>query len=379
MPLGLYVHIPFCRSRCIYCDFYSTTLGEDVRHRYIEALGREMRRRQTTTPLTTLYIGGGTPSTLSPDEMEALFVQLRQHFNTSSLQEVTVEANPDDITPTYCQRLKEWGVNRVSLGVQTFHDPLLRFLRRRHTAEAARAAVERLAAADIHNLSIDLIFGLPGQNITTWQNDLHEALSLPITHLSAYSLIYEAGTPLTRLRDRGEISEADEQLSLDMFQQLIDRTVEAGMEHYEISNFARPGYRSRHNASYWNGSPYIGLGPGAHSYDGGTRRRANAPDITDYIRALLAGDDAPHTEEHLTPGERCDELIFTALRTCEGLSIALLTEHCGEHAANALLTAARPHIAQQHLQYDGHHLRLTRDGLFISDSILSDLMVGEEG
>ncbi len=371
---GLYIHVPFCQSRCIYCDFYSTTYGADWRESYLAALCSEMafrRHEADGKPLHTLYIGGGTPSCLGGDGIRRIMAAVRKNFLLSKEAEITVEANPDDVSEEFCRSLAGVGVNRVSLGVQTFNDAALKFLRRRHTGQQARMAVERLLAAGISNLSLDLIYGLPGQQLIDWESDVATALSLPLSHLSAYALMYEEGTRLHALREAGEIEEADEELSLAMFTHLMEATAAAGLEHYEISNFARSGLASRHNSAYWTGLPYIGLGPGAHSYDGKALRRCNDADLKAYVEAVA---DAPHTLENLSAEELCDERVFTSLRTRRGLELAALERDFGVARLAEIRKAARRHLADGLLEEAGGYLRLTRRGIFISNLVMSDLM-----
>lgn len=378
---GLYLHVPFCLSRCIYCDFYSTTAGVGEQQAYADAVAHELDIRLGDGPpptISTLYIGGGTPSILQPEVRRRLFRAVKSRVRLSPKAEITIEANPDDVTPEFCTELVGLGVNRVSLGVQTFDDSSLRLLRRRHTAAEAKRAVCRLAQHGIENISIDLIFGLPGQTLEQWRDNVSTALGLPIKHLSAYALMYEEGTPLTRLRDTGRLTETDEQTSLDMFEVLLDLTA-GRMEHYEISNYAYPGFRSRHNSAYWRSVPYIGIGPGAHSFDGKATRRANAAELKAYIAAATAGTDVPHADEHLTVSEQLDECIFTALRTSEGLDVSAVGQRFGRQWAKQLLDAARPHLKAGRLCFDrSMHLCLTRSGLYVSDSVMADLMCCED-
>ncbi len=380
---GLYVHIPFCASRCIYCDFYSTTRGEAERQRYVKALIAEMQARADEAPnrhLRTVYVGGGTPSTLSHAELSDLFAAIAENFVLDGDAEVTLEANPDDVTPQFAALLPRLGVNRVSLGIQTFNDDALRQLRRRHTAEQAVKAVERLHHV-VENISVDLIYGLPGQTLTDWQSQLERALTLPVSHLSAYALMYEEGTALTAMRDSGKVAEADEETSLSMFSCLMERTATAGFRHYEISNFARDGFASRHNSSYWSGMPYIGLGPGASSYDGKRMRRANSPSLSAYLAAFEATQfrtsaDVPSEIENLTEAALLDEAVFTALRTASGLNLSQFRQRFGEASERRLLALARRHLEAERLERVGDVLRLTRRGIFVSDDVMSDLMLG---
>lgn len=371
---GLYLHIPFCQRRCVYCDFYSTTGGAAERGRYVDALCRELAARaaEAARPrLSTVYLGGGTPSQLSPGELERLLRAVYNTFDVASDAEVTLEANPDDLTADYVAALSALPVNRVSLGVQTFDDDALHLLRRRHTGQQAEEAVERLAAAGVENLSLDLIYGLPGQTLPQWEADLDRALALPASHLSAYALIYETGTELWRMRLRGEVAEADEELSLSLFERLMDRTAEAGYAHYEISNFAREGRQARHNTAYWTGAAYIGCGPGAHSYDGQAVRRQNLPGLQAYV---AASPDVPCQTERLSTDERFNEFILTSLRMADGLDLDALAERFGQEARDEALRTARGHLAAGRLRRDGGRLRLTRKGLFVSDDVMSDFM-----
>lgn len=373
MKWGLYVHIPFCQSRCIYCDFYSTVGGSALRRRYVDALCAELRARRPDFPAEppgTVYIGGGTPSQLSAGELEQLFGAVEACCAPADGAEVTLEANPDDVTPAFAALLARLPVNRVSLGIQTFDDDLLRLLRRRHSAAQARTAVERLHSAGLSNLSIDLIYGLPGQTLKTWDADLDAAFALPVVHLSAYSLMYEDGTPLSRMLKEGRVAEADEELSRAMFGRLMDRCEQEGMEHYEISNFARPGFVSRHNSSYWAGIPYLGIGAAAHSFDG-RDRRFNLPDLQAY---MASPGNPPHEVETLTEDERADELVMTALRTRRGLSLSDFALRHGEVACRKLLADAAPHLRRGWLVNRDGRIALTRSGLFVSDTVMSDLM-----
>lgn len=372
-PTGLYIHVPFCEKRCVYCSFYSTVHGKEERDAFVRTLAKELAFRHNDAPISTLYFGGGTPSQLDDEEMEAVFSAIHRHCVLSPHAEITFEANPDDISQQKVVHLRQLGVNRISLGVQSFDDRRLSFLNRRHTAQQALDAIDILRTKGIENISIDLIFGLPGQQLADWNKELAQAFELPITHLSAYSLMYEKGTPLYYARERGAVKECDEETSLSMFQKLCTSAQCAGFEQYEISNFARPGYRSRHNSSYWHGIPYLGLGPGAHSYDGKNCRRVNDYSLRRYMEAERAKTfaDVPHTLEKLSADECYDELICTRLRTCEGLSL----QEVPASRRSALLRMARPHIDGGRLELDAdNHLRLTASGIFVSDDVMSDLM-----
>ena len=362
---GIYVHIPFCKSRCIYCGFYSTT-QLDLRGRYVDAICREWDLRRlyiNNERVRTIYIGGGTPSQLTESQLRQLFLFL------GSADEVTIECNPDDVTPSLAELLDELPVNRVSMGVQTFDAGRLRFARRRHTPEQVHEAVGLLRQAGIRNISIDLMYGFPGETLEAWRRDVEEAVALDVEHLSAYALMYEEDTPLYRLLEAGQVSECDEELSRQMYFLLKDLLAEAGYEHYEISNFARPGFRSRHNANYWNATPYIGLGAAAHSFDGQSRQW-NVDDVRCYIEGVERGE-LPFEREVLDDSTRYNERVMTALRTCEGLPLQLLSDTQRDFC----LKAADKYITDGLLIHEKGHLRLTRRGLFVSDMIMSDLML----
>ena len=377
MP-GIYIHVPFCESRCAYCDFYSTTL---MRHRsaYVDMVCRELQLRLPElqgAPIETIYLGGGTPSTLTIEEFSSILTSLR-NFHLSSfnfqLAEITLEANPDDLTEEYVQGLRTLPFNRVSIGIQSFHDRTLRLVGRRHTAQEAIEAVHRCQRMGLTNISIDLMYGLPGETIDDWAYSLDQAIALGVPHISAYHLTYEEGTRLWRMKEQGIVSPIDEEQSIRAFELLREKLLAAGYEHYEISNFALPGYHSRHNSSYWQGIPYIGIGPGAHSYDG-TDRRWNLSSLTDYI-ATPEGEDVPHELEHLTTEERYDERIITELRTARGIDLTSLLADFGERYHAHCLRCATPYIHRGQLIHTAdNHLRLTPESIFISDAVMRDLL-----
>ena len=367
---GIYIHVPFCQSRCIYCDFYSTTYGAEWKRSYVDTLKREIQLRREEIDVTrvpSLYIGGGTPSQLPSTLLQEVFRAIQENFTLAKDAEVTIEANPDDVTPEWLAALSQTPVNRISMGVQTFSDSLLCFLNRRHTSHQAIEAVQRCQDAGYSNISLDLIYGLPGQTFEDWCRDVKLLLSLDVPHLSAYALSYEEGTALSKMLQDGKVNEASDELSWQMYEYLMNETAAAGMEHYEISNFAKPGMHSRHNSSYWDGSPYLGLGPGAHSYDGVCVRRSNDTSLKDYVCSTA---DVPHQKEVLTPEEQYDELVMTRLRTASGLPLSLLTPEQRSYC----MEMAEPHIHSGNLVQDGLVLRLSRKGIFISNSIISDLM-----
>lgn len=380
---GLYIHIPFCASRCIYCGFYSTT-HLDLRQQYVDAVCHEMELRNVlgdvTEPISTVYIGGGTPSQLTTAQLEQLFIYINKVYGNQA-EEITIEANPDDVTPDFAAILSRLGINRVSMGAQTFDDTRLRFLHRRHTAAQVPIAVQRLRDAGIHNISVDLMYGFPNETLADWQHDIEAALALNVEHISAYCLMIEEGTPLAKMMRSGDCPSCEErsglqgdcplneELEREMYELLIDRLTGAGYEHYEISNFARQGFRSRHNSSYWHDTPYIGLGAAAHSYDG-TRRSWNVADIRKYMDAIKRGE-RPSECEVLDPDTHYNDRITTALRTSDGLDLTTLMEEHRRHC----LHEAEPFIKNGLLNLTGSRLVLTRSGLFVSDMVMSQLMM----
>ena len=376
---GIYLHIPFCQRRCIYCDFFSST-DSGKKAEYVDALCRELVLRKgylNGRTIATVYFGGGTPSQLAATDFQRIFDTIHTHFRVCPSAEITLEANPDDLTEAYLKSLSSLPFNRLSMGIQTFHEETLRLLRRRHTAVQAIAAFHRCRQAGFHNLSIDLMYGLPGETQERWEADLQQALELQPEHISAYHLIYEEGTALWQLREQHRVSEADEELSLSLFKQLIHRLRENGYEQYEISNFCRPGFPSRHNSSYWDGTPYLGCGAAAHSFDG-TSRQWNVASIDGYIQGIRKG--VPDTErEELDLATRYNDCIVTAMRTRRGISLSRLRQEFGKELADYCLQMARPHLEQGMLEISNDRLRLTEEGIFVSDGIMSDMMfVNEE-
>ena len=347
---------------------------------YARALEQEMSLRRhyiKCTRVETMYLGGGTPSLLPESVLSDIFEALNRHFSLSSEAEVTIEANPDDVSPEWLKNLSHTPVNRVSMGAQTFSDQLLHFLGRRHNARQITEAVQSCQEAGISNVSLDLIYGLPGQTMSDWQHDVECALGLGITHLSAYSLSYEEGTRLDLMLRKGLVREADEELSCRMYEYLISATSQAGFVHYEISNFALPGFHSRHNSGYWQGVPYLGLGAGAHSYNG-MSRQWNPDDLDAYMAAIEHGSPVYETER-LTPKDLYNEKLMLSLRTAQGLNLQTLPaqdSHLQTLPAQdslSVLQSAENLISKALLLYDNHHLRIPESQMFISDSIISTL------
>ena len=375
---GLYVHIPFCATRCSYCGFYSTT-KLDLQDRYVDSLCREIALRKeylssystdskaANTIIRTIYIGGGTPSQLSRYSLEKLFHAIDTYLECSP-EEVTMEVNPDDVTNDLAETISALHINRVSMGAQTFDDNRLKFLNRRHKSFQVERAIDILHEHGVGNISIDLMFGFPGQTCDSWKEDVRRAISLDIQHISAYSLMYEEGTKLYRMLKENMIKEIDEEVSLNMYNELINILCGAGYEHYEISNFAKKGYRALHNSSYWRDIPYLGIGAAAHSYNIKSRQW-NVSDINKYIESI-SHDTVPFTFESIDADTHYNDIVTTELRTSEGIDLSRLDDKYMQY----IVKQAARHVADKTVDINDGHLKLTREGLYISDMIMSDLM-----
>ena len=381
---GIYIHIPFCKSRCRYCDFFSTTQLER-REDYAHAIIAEFndRRHLLSEPIHTIYFGGGTPSQMPVASLRMILACLvdgarRLQFSGRSqgelqdatLQargdeigdiELTLEANPGDITPEKARAWREMGFNRLSIGIQSFDDDLLHLIGRRHTAQEALQAVAIAQATGFDNISIDLMYALPSQTMEQWQKDVQLALSLGIQHISTYSLIYEDGTALTKLLMDNRLQPVDEELEMRMYDYLVGQLTANGFLHYEVSNFALPGRHSRHNSSYWNDTPYLGLGAAAHSYDG-LHRQWNIADLDGYIRQALAHQLSP-VIEHLSDEDRHTERVMLGLRTSQGVAKADIDMH-----------KAKPYLEQGLLEDKGERVAATTQGFHILNRIIEELV-----
>lgn len=375
---GLYIHIPFCESRCIYCDFFST-VNSGMQYRYINSLCREyeMRRHEILpqgSSWDTIYIGGGTPSTLSIEHLRQLFTTIAKDMPQAPM-EVTIECNPDDITAQYANELAQLPINRVSMGAQTFDDNRLAFLHRRHSAVQVTQAVENLKRAGFSNISVDLMYGFPNETVDDFKRDIDKVLLLDVPHISAYCLMYEEGTALYRMLQQGMVSEIDEETELAMYDALINSLAAVGYEHYEISNFARPGMRSQHNSSYWNLTPYLGIGAAAHSYDGSNIRSSNPLHLIKYIETIERGD-LPVIRERLSPEERYNDYAMLRLRTSEGINLLEVERIFGASLRQYTEDTAQQFIANGQLAYnsDMQSLHLTTQGIIVSNMVMSEFM-----
>lgn len=370
---GIYIHIPYCKTRCIYCDFYKET-NESNMDAFVDSLCRElvMRKDEVVESVKTIYFGGGTPSRLRENHFKDIFDFIEKNYTIEDEVEITVEANPDDLTNDYVKMLQSLPINRLSIGIQSFDDVELNFLSRRHSAQQAIDAVKRCQDFGYDNISIDMIYGLPNQSLERWSANIETAIDLNIQHISAYHLIYEENTKLYTLLERGRVIPVADETSINMFTMLINKLAKSGFEQYEISNFAKNKRYSRHNTSYWLDQKYLGFGPSAHSYDG-TNRSWNISSIVKYILSIHS-DELPQETEVLSINERYNEFILTKLRMMKGMNLSLLKDLFGEDYYTYCLSSAQRFIKEGLLLLDGDELKLTQSGIFISDGIMSEMM-----
>lgn len=372
---GIYIHIPFCKKLCSYCDFYHVISGGDHTS-FIEALVREMEMRRAYTgseEISTLYMGGGTPSVLSLKETGMILESVWRNFNICSDPEITIELNPDDVNPPYLSGLKALKVNRISLGIQSWHDDDLRLLSRRHDSRQAYAALDEIRNAGFENISADLIYGIPGMTSARWSENLDLTFSKDITHLSAYHLTIEKGTPFGKMKDKGLLQETEEEESVTQFNLLTEKAGMAGFIQYEISNFAKPGYFSIHNTNYWKQVTYLGLGPSAHSFNGYSRQW-NIRDLKGYIKAV-GSDRVFYEKEELDNRTRFNEYIMTSLRTMWGVDLEYIEKVFEKEGYDYLLNIAGKFIAYGLMKHEKNTLVLTNQGKMISDNLISELMI----
>ena len=371
---GIYIHVPFCKTICIYCDFFTKT-NMDKKNPYVDAVCKEAKIRFSylnNERVDTIYFGGGTPSQLSIDDLKSILDTIYRTYEVAKDPEITLEANPDDLSEDYLNNLIAIGINRLSMGVQSFDDEELKFLNRRHSAEKAMKAVKLSQKAGFDNISIDLMYGLPNQTMGIWKNNLQKAIDLNIQHISSYHLIYEEGTKLYRLLQKGNIKSVDEELSVEMFSTMIDYLTKDHFIHYEISSFGKDGLFSKHNSSYWLGTKYLGLGPAAHSYDG-LNRSWNISSIPKYISGISC--HRPDIEiEHLDQRTRYNDFILTGMRTMWGIDKKELEKLFGTDMLNYCSRNIQKHIDSSDVIETNSVYKLSRSGIFVSDSIMSDLM-----
>ena len=365
---GVYFHIPFCKRICAYCDFFRVA-RLDLLAPTLEAMHRELDERRnflSDKQIKTIYFGGGTPSLVAPKELQRLIDHTAELFDCSQVEEITVEGNPDDITAEWVAELRRTQINRVSLGVQSFDERELKAMNRRHSAQEAADAVKRLQDAGLTNLTIDLIFGVDGYGEDVLARSIDSALSLGVQHISAYHLTIEPNTAFGRRLARGEMREIDEAQSELEFALMHERLTGAGYEHYEVSNYALKGYRAKHNSSYWQGAEYLGIGAGAHSFNGRERSYVEQ-DVEEYIKSR------EHTVEVLTAKDRYNEYVMTSLRRAEGIDCRYVEQQFGGAALRRVESGAAQWLASGDVVRDGDSLRIPAERFMISDAVIETM------
>jgi oxygen-independent coproporphyrinogen-3 oxidase len=370
---GIYLHIPFCKQACSYCDFhFSTSLKR--KKEMLSAMKKELeiRQKELETPIKSIYLGGGTPSLLHPEEVEDLFSHIRAIFQIEADAEVTLEVNPDDLDGDLVKKWSKTPVNRLSIGIQSFSDDDLRFMNRAHDRSQALRSLQEACHA-FENISIDLIYGVPGMTEARWKKNLKTAFEFPIQHISSYALTVEPRTALHHYIRSGRCDAPSEDTARSHYEILIDEADRHGFSHYEVSNFAKTGYLSRHNTSYWQGESYLGIGPSAHSYSG-RERSWNIANNAKYLRALEKGE-VELEKEFLSQADRLNELVMTRLRTTWGLSLSQVEEEFGMEEGARIRHLSERFVEQGLLELKADHLVANRSGFFLIDGIASDLFI----
>jgi oxygen-independent coproporphyrinogen III oxidase len=369
---GIYLHIPFCKQACYYCDFHFST-NTSLRSDLVKALASELQLQKNylDEPVKTIYFGGGTPSLLDDAEISFLLKEIEKNFEVAGSAEITLEANPDDLTPEKLNSLYELGINRLSIGIQSFDDTVLRFLNRVHDSEAGYKCIADARASGFTNISIDLIYAIPSQNKHSWINNILKGTELEPEHISAYSLTIEEKTVFGRWAAKGKLIPAGEEASAEQLDVLLQILEKAGYEHYEISNFAKPSYYSRHNSSYWKQEPYLGIGPSAHSYNISSRQH-NISNNHEYMRSIKM-NQVPCTVEFLSIQEKINDYLLTTLRTCWGSDLFKLKKEFNYDLVNIQSGYIERLVSNKLAKIEKDHLILTRTGKFLADKISADL------
>ncbi|MEZ6125448.1 MAG: radical SAM family heme chaperone HemW [Planctomycetaceae bacterium] len=371
-PSALYVHVPFCLHRCGYCDFTLIADRDDLVPAWLTSLANELSVLPQRYPIKTLFIGGGTPTHLMPDQLNDLLQLLHRHFEFNQAAEVSVEANPDGLDDDRLNALRDLGVNRLSLGVQSFDADVLKLLERCHTVRMAQEVIER-AADRFRNVSVDLIFGVPGQSIDCWQQTLDTATQLPITHASTYGLTFEKGTDFFKRMTAGDLQQMPDELERQQYGLAMDHFQAAGFQHYEISSYAQPGWQCRHNHVYWAADGYFGFGPGAARYIDGVRS-TNARSVTRWIRSWQQHQPAIQDVDPRPPEDQASEAIYLGLRRIDGINLESFCRRFGVSVADVRPQALETHLESGLLTIENGHLKLTRDGIFLADSVVMDFL-----
>lgn len=375
MKAGLYIHVPFCRQACRYCDFFFT-VSLKYRDAYVEALLKELAYRADElagVEVDSFYLGGGTPSLLSERNLNRIMEMARTTYDISGDAEITIECNPDDLTASYCTVLKNAGVNRLSIGIQSFHNRDLELMRRSHSDKQSLVALANAASSGFENITIDLIYGIPGQTVKEWREHLSRISGLPVKHLSAYHLTFEPHTVFDHWRKKGRLIPVADEVSGEMYSTLRETMAGLEFEHYEVSNFAVSGWRSRHNQRYWTGEPYLGLGPSAHSYDG-TARSWNIASLKGYVESVEKRS-TPTDSEILTPEEKYHDTLITSLRTSRGISPMEIRNRCGQEPENWFRKKAGPRLQMGDLIETGGRMIIPPDRWLMCDHIIRELFM----
>ncbi len=371
---GIYIHIPFCKKACHYCNFHFSTSTQNT-DGFLAALEKEieLQKDYLKDTISTIYIGGGTPSILPSAKIETILNKIKQIFKVDANAEITLEANPDDITKVKLQEWKKAGINRLSIGVQSFFENDLQWMNRVHNAKQAEDCITLAQSEGFNNLTIDLIYGTPTLTDENWQHNVSKAIALGVNHLSCYALTVEPKTALEKMIRQHKVASVDPEKQAHHFELLMEWMHNAGFEHYEISNFAKPSFRSKHNSSYWQGKHYLGLGSSAHSFNGDTRQW-NVANNALYIQSIEK-NIIPFEIEMLTKEQQINEYIMTALRTVEGISLDKIKSEFGAEILEIILSGAKQYLSKEHLEESNNFLKTTNSGKLLADGIAANLFV----
>ncbi|MEZ4798478.1 MAG: radical SAM family heme chaperone HemW [Flavobacteriales bacterium] len=372
---GIYLHIPFCKQACHYCDFHFST-NVSRKSEMVEAICRELEMKASSgnEPIETIYFGGGTPSLLSDSELTRIFQTIEKHFEIHSNAEITLEANPDDLSAEKIRQLSGTPINRLSIGIQSFYNEDLKFMNRAHNANEADRCVKHAQDIGLENITIDLIYAIPGLSSERWINNIQKAIALQVPHISSYCMTIEPKTVFGNREQKGLLQQSPDELSLEQYLILSNELKNSNFFHYEVSNFAKKGFESKHNTAYWNGVPYIGVGPSAHSFDGKNRRKWNISNNALYLKKI-ASNEPFFEEEVLSNSERYNETIMTGFRTAKGIDLNEISTKFEVNIKKEFSEEIGKYIRNQWMLLDGDNLRLTEEGFFRGDSISSDFFI----
>lgn len=374
---GIYIHIPFCKQKCTYCDFY-TIVAPGKTDAFVNALIREIGLRNdylSHRKISTIYFGGGTPSILNEAQLSLILQSLYAYFDIDANAEITIEANPDDLTAEYLRMLSRLPFNRLSIGIQSFQDNELKLINRRHNAQQAINAFYAARESGFDNISLDLIYGLPEQSMNSWNDNILKIIDLNPEHISVYGLTYEEGTPLFRQKQKGKVQPADDETMIEMHKEMMKKLILHGYEYYEISNYAKAGKRSKHNSSYWNFTPYAGFGPSAHSFDG-ISRQWNIASVSTYIEKIQQSEIF-FEREVLTTTNLFNEYLLVKLRTMEGIRLRAFEEKFGKSEIERLLSKINEQSLNKYFNISEENICLNSQNIFISDFLIMNILKDE--